>query len=266
MDAAASKDGGWNVAAYEAFHDLRLRPALDLLARVPFCPTGDIVDLGCGSGAAGGALRSRFPDRQLVGLDGSLEMLQKAASLSVYDRLNHGDIEVWRPETAPALIFSNAALHWLDEHEALVPRLFEMLAKGGVLAVQMPSQLTRPSHQTMIAAATNVRSDLFQGWKPFPGHLPPAAYADLLPDADVEIWSTEYHQLLPASADDAHPVRSFSSSTAGRPVLSRLNEVEAKAFAAAWDEGLDVVYPRRPDGGVWFPFRRLFFVAIKSAA
>lgn len=266
MNAKVSGDGGWNVAAYEAFHDLRLRPALDLLARVPFCPPGDVVDLGCGAGAAGGALRARFPDRQLVGLDGSADMLRKAASRSVYDRLDHGDIAEWRPDAAPALIFSNAALHWLGDHEALIPRLFEVLASGGALAVQMPSQLTRPSHQSLIAAAAEVRPDLFSGWTPFPGHLTPATYAELLPDADVEIWSTEYHQPLPASAGGAHPVRSFSSSTAGRPVLSKLDEVEAKAFAAAWDKGLDAAYPRRSDGGVWFPFRRLFFVARKAAA
>lgn len=266
MNDATSTAGAWNVAAYEAFHDLRLRPALDLLARVPFCPPGDVIDLGCGSGAAGAALRARFPDHQLVGLDGSTDMLAKAASLEIYDRLDHGDISEWRPDTKAALIFSNAALHWLDGHDALIPRLFGALASGGVLAVQMPSQLSRPSHQTMIGAAAEVRPDLFQGWTPFPGHLEAAAYADLLPDATVEIWSTEYHQLLPASGDGAHPVRNFSSSTAGRPVLAKLNETEAAAFGAAWDNGLDAAYPRRSDGGVWFPFRRLFFVARKATA
>lgn len=258
--------GAWNVVAYEAFHDLRLRPALDLLARVPFCPPGDVIDLGCGSGSAGGALRARFPDHRLVGFDGSADMLRKATSLHVYDRLDHGDIADWRPNFKPALIFSNAALHWLDGHESLFPRLFGTLATNGLLAVQMPSQLHRPSHQSMIAAAAEVRPDLFDGWTPFPGHLSPAAYADLLSGAEVEIWSTEYHQLLPASADGAHPVRSFSSSTAGRPVLAKLNEAEAAAFGAAWDEGLNAAYPRRSDGGFWFPFRRLFIVARKMAA
>lgn len=264
MAASASESGDWNVAAYEAFHDLRLRPALDLLARVPLCPPGDVIDLGCGSGAAGAALRRRFPDRRLIGLDGSAEMLEKAKSLSIYDRLDKGDIANWAPQDAPALIFSNAALHWLDDHKSLIPNLFNVLATDGVLAIQMPSQLNRPSHQTMIAAAAGVRPDLFTGWAPFPGHLNAADYADLLPDAEVEIWSTEYHQLLPASADGAHPVRSFSSSTAGRPVFAKLNEAEATDFCKAWDAGLNSAYPRRRDGGAWFPFRRLFFVARKT--
>lgn len=266
MAASTSKSGDWNVAAYEAFHDLRLRPALDLLARVPLCPPGEVIDLGCGSGAAGAVLRGRFPDHQLAGFDGSADMLAKAASLSIYDRLDQGDIADWRPDTAPALVFSNAALHWLGDHQVLIPGLFKTLASDGVLAVQMPSQLNRPSHQTMISAAAKVRPDLFQGWTPFPGHLPPAAYADLLPGAEVEMWSTEYHQHLPPSADGAHPVRSFSSSTAGRPVLAALTKAEAAAFAATWDDGLDIAYPRQPDGGVWFPFQRLFFIARNVAA
>ncbi len=264
MQPEALKSGEWNVAAYEAFHDLRLRPALDLLARVPFCPPGEVTDLGCGSGAAGAALRARFPDHHLIGFDASAEMLEKAAASRLYDRLDQGDILDWRPDKPQALIFSNAALHWLDDHEGLLPHLFAKLAPGGVLAVQMPSQLKRPSHQTMIAAAAKIRPDLFQGWLPFPGHLAPASYPDLLRGADVEMWSTEYHQYLPASADGAHPVRSFSSSTAGRPVLAKLNEAETAAFYSAWDESLDAAYPRRADGGVWFPFRRLFIVARKA--
>ena len=263
--AAATGGGAWNVAAYEAFHDLRLRPALDLLARVPSLPDGDIVDHGCGSGAAAGALRSRFPDHALIGLDGSADMLAKASARGLYDRLVEADIVAWRPAAPAALIFSNAALHWLDGHDALIPRLYGALTPGGRLAIQTPSQLYRPSHQTMIEAAAEIRPDLFTGWTPFPGHLEPGAYADLTP-GETEIWATEYHQRLPASADGAHPVRAFSSSTAGRPVLAQLTDDEAAAFGAAWDARLDAAYPRLPDGGAWFPFRRLFLVIAKPDA
>src|SRR5690606_14912631 len=69
----------WNPAAYSAFRSLRLRPALDLLAQVPDLPPGDVVDLGCGDGAAAGALAARFPGRRLVGVDASPAMLEKAA-------------------------------------------------------------------------------------------------------------------------------------------------------------------------------------------
>lgn len=257
--------GDWNVAAYEAFHDLRLRPALDLLARVSSLPASDIIDLGCGAGAAGPALRARFPDRRLVGVDASPDMLAKAQDRGLYDDLQRIDIANWSPAAAPALIFSNAALHWLAGHQTLIPRLYAMIAPGGALAVQMPDQLRRPSHQTLIAAAVKTRPDLFADWAPFPGPLDPTDYPALMEGAAVELWSTEYHQRIAGAPDNAHPVRRFSSSTAGAPVLARLSGEEAKAFGAAWDAGLDEAYPRLPDGGAWFPFRRLFFVARKPA-
>ncbi len=257
-------DHRWNVAAYEAFSDLRLRPALDLLARVPCQGLGDVIDLGCGSGAAGPALRGRLADHRLIGVDASPDMLAKAEAGGAYDRLIEADIAVWRPVSPPALIFSNAALHWLGGHEALFPRLFATLAPGGALAVQMPDQLARPSHRTMIAAAGEVRPDLFSGWTPFPGPLAPAAYAALLTEAGaeaVDIWATEYWQRLAAPEAGGHPVRDFTSSTGGRPILAALDEAETERFAALWDAALDDAYPREADGGAWFPFRRLFVVA-----
>ncbi len=263
MAMTSSEGGIWNVADYEAFQDLRLRPALDLLARVSSLVDGDVVDLGCGSGAAASAVCARFPEHSLVGVDNSADMLAKASARGLYNRLDRSDIKDWQPDAEPALIFSNAALHWLDGHRTLIPHLYQSVVVGGQLAIQMPSQLYRPSHQTMIAAAAKVRPDLFDGWTPFPGHLEPGAYAELVQGADIEIWSTEYHQRLPVSADNAHPVRTFSSSTVGLPVLAKLNDDEKALFGASWDALLDEAYPRLPDGGTWFPFRRLFLVARK---
>ena len=56
-----------------------MRPALDLLAQVGDVPPGDVVDLGCGDGAAAGALAARFPGRRILGVDSSPAMLDKAA-------------------------------------------------------------------------------------------------------------------------------------------------------------------------------------------
>ena len=80
---AVSRD--WDPARYGAFRDLRLRPALDLLAQVPDLPDGDVVDLGCGDGAVGPALAARFrPEHRLIGIDSSAAMLDRAA-----ERLTH---------------------------------------------------------------------------------------------------------------------------------------------------------------------------------
>jgi trans-aconitate 2-methyltransferase len=248
----------WNPEAYERFRGLRLRPALDLLAQVPALPPGEVIDLGCGSGAVGHALRQRFPDRGLIGVDSSSSMLDQAAATGCYDALVRTDIADWCPQTPPALIYSNAALHWLDDHDALFPRLAASLAPGGVLAVQMPHQSAAPSHRLLHQLAVR----LWPGRFPSDARQPvadPAAYWRLLsPFGRVEIWQTEYLQGLPA-AFAGHPVRHFTESTAMRPYLHPLSDDEAEAFTAAYDRALTAAYPILPEGGVLFPFRRLFF-------
>ena len=100
----------WDPARYGAFRDLRLRPALDLLAQVPDLPPGEIVDLGCGDGAVAPALVSRYPTRCLVGVDASEPMLSNAVLRRCYERFALADIADWMPEqSARADLFQRRA-------------------------------------------------------------------------------------------------------------------------------------------------------------
>lgn len=253
----------WSPGVYGRFRDLRLRPALDLLAQVPPLPPGAVVDLGCGNGAVAAALRSRFPaggaaGRLLAGVDASPAMLAEARELGLYDLIEEADAAGWVPAAPPALIFSNAALHWLPDHETLLPRLARLLAPGGTLAVQMPAQHDAPSHALLRRLAAELFPDRFDrsGW---PQPVRPAIdYARLLgAEGEVSAWETEYVQSLPA-ASGAHPVRLFTEATAMRPVLARLRPGEAAAFTARYEAELAGAYPAEADGRVLFPFRRVF--------
>jgi trans-aconitate 2-methyltransferase len=251
----------WNPSAYAAFRGLRLRPALDLLAQVPELPTGDVVDLGCGDGAAAGALAARFPGHRLVGVDGSPAMLEKAVG---YAEKAQVDITTWQPGRLPALIFSNAALQWLPDHATLLPRLADCVVPGGTLAVQMPVNYMAPSHRFLRDIAQAMFPDTFD----FTGYRPPVAapaeyWAMLSPRGTLTIWETEYMQPL-GPVQEGHPVRAFTASTAMRPFLERLSPADAARLTARYDEALDSAYPRLPDGGALFPFRRLFLILTRS--
>ncbi len=252
----------WDPDAYSAFRDLRLRPALDLLAQVPALPPGPVVDLGCGDGAAAAALAQRFPGRALIGIDQSAAMLDRAEG---YAQKLRADIAGWTPDEPPALIFSNAALHWLDDHARLLPRLARMLAPGGTLAVQMPRNFLAPSHRFLRDIAQAMFPALFD----FVGYQPPVATATeywqmLAPHGRLTVWETEYlHPLAPGP--EGHPVRAFTASTAMRPLADRLAPADLAAFTAAYDAALESAYPRQADGGVLFPFRRLFLTLTRPA-
>lgn len=247
----------WNPEAYERFRGLRLQPALDLLSAVGDLPTGPVIDLGCGNGPVGGALKQRFAARVLIGVDNSPAMLAKAANTGEYTSLQEADIADWQPDSPPALIYSNAALQWLGAHEGLMPKLVGLLADGGVLAVQMPHQNRGPSHQGWIDAFDGLFRDRKVGRGP--DILTPSAYFDILSSlGEFRVWETEYLQHLPPS-DKGHPVRLFTESTFARPYLEATDNAERAELIAAYEAAMGLAYPLRPDGSVLFAFKRLFF-------
>jgi trans-aconitate 2-methyltransferase len=238
-----------------------LRPALDLLLRLGDPPEGEVVDLGCGDGAVAGPLRELFPDRRLIGVDSSPAMLEHARG---YDETRLAEIAHWAPGEPPAVIFSNAALHWLPHHDVLFPHLVGMLAPGGVLAVQMPRQFDAPSHRLLRDLAEGMFPDRFQFGDWVAPVAPPAAYHRLLaPLGAVEVWETEYLQPLQPVAE-GHPVRAFTASTAMRPFSARMGEGELAEFLDSYDDALAIAYPAEADGTVLFPFRRLFLVLTRD--
>lgn len=256
---SGSKHHDWDPGTYSRFRDLRLRPALDLLSRVGDLPDGDVVDLGCGSGAAAEALRAGAArDRRLIGVDLSPAMMREAEALGLYDQLQGCDIADWRPDAAPALIFSNAALHWVADHEGLLTRLAQALVPGGMLAVQVPHQNNAPSHRLWRTLADELCGGCLKDLH-LPEVLLPAQYFHLLePLGEVSLWETEYFQMLPPS-DQGHPVRRYTEATYARPILDALPQMERDRLIRAYDDLIDRAYPLSGNGGALFPIRRLFF-------
>lgn len=254
----------WDPDAYARFRGPRLRPALDLLAQVGPLPDGPVCDLGCGDGAVGPALRQRFPKARLTGIDTSAAMLDRARTCGAYDHLVQADAGRWRPEGPAALIFSNAALHWLPDHDRLMPHLAGLLAPGGVLAVQMPANFLAPSHALLREVAARLFPDRFaaSGYVP-PVHPAPHYLSLLAPFGDAEAWETTYHMRLDP-APNGHPVRWLTQSTAMRPFLERLSPSEAQGLTEAYDHALVEDYPAAADGAVVFPFARLFFLLTRQ--
>lgn len=256
--ATPGRGADWNPRAYARFHDLRLRPAMDLLNAVDQIGPGDVIDLGCGTGQMGAALARLAMGRDVIGVDESPAMLEKAHAAKGYTSLQQADIRDWLPRRAPGLIYSNAALHWLGDHRRLMPGLAAMLRKGGTLAVQMPHQNNAPSHRVWQTLA----DDMFPGHADAsgaPGIMAPQEYdAILAPRGRFRMWDTMYYQRLSAEAD-SHPVRRYTESTYARPILDGLDPGERAAIIARYEEVMASAYPVRADGSVLFPFRRLFF-------
>lgn len=254
----------WDPTQYLKFAGERLRPAVDLLARVPLAAAETVVDLGCGAGNLGPLIQQRWPQARLTGVDSSAAMLAKARSDFPQATFIEADIATWRPAQPVDLLYSNAALHWLDGHETLIPGLLDCLRPGGWLAIQMPRNFGAPSH-------TCINDSIEQGpWRAkLEPHLrrrpvaEPAVYWRLLQDrtASLDIWETEYLQVLSGE----NPVAEYTRGTWLKQFLDRLEEPERGAFEADYRRRVAAAYPQENGGRTLFPFRRLFILAQKPA-
>jgi trans-aconitate 2-methyltransferase len=250
----------WDDAQYLKFADERTRPARELLGRVPPIAVQRVVDLGCGPGNSTALLRERWPEARVTGVDSSSEMLERA-------RKDYPEIE-WQQADAGGfessepldVVFANALLQWLPDHARLVPRLFEQLREGGVLALQMPHNFDQPSHRWMreLQGPWSGRTAGLRSASPVGS---PAFYYDLLaPRASrVDIWQTTYEHVMP----DATSIVEWVKGTGLRPYLDALLPAERSVFLDAYTRALDGAYPARADGKRLFSFPRLFVVAVR---
>ena len=263
----------WDPTQYLKFGSDRLRPALDLLARVGLEAPRVVIDLGCGAGNVTQCLRARWPDAKgthIIGVDASPEMLARAHKTEPSAEWVLADIGTWQPEAPVDLIFSNAALHWLPDHATLFPRLMEFIKPGGELAVQMPNQTSAPSHAGIAECieASHWRSEtkvelLAKRLAPIAGQT--EYYDWLAPQAQrIDQWETLYTHVLAGVPPGSSAVAEWTQSTALKPIMNALDAAGQAWFWSDYCRRMNEAYPRRADGTTLFPFRRLFTVALKK--
>lgn len=250
----------WDPERYLAFSDERTRPAVDLLARVPLARPETVADLGCGPGNATRLLAERWPAARVFGIDHSPQMLARARTSSVRAIWIEADLAQWAPDRPLDLIYSNAALHWLEDHDRLMPRLLGHLRGGGVFAVQMPRNFRAPAHALLREiAASGPWADRLRAYLRHEPVASPLEYYDLLAPhaATFDVWETTYLHVL--EGDD--PVLNWTRSTALRQVRQALDADTYAAFEREYAARLREAYPARADGRTLFEFHRLFMVA-----
>jgi trans-aconitate 2-methyltransferase len=254
----------WDADQYAKFAAERERPFADLLAQVERGQdkTRLIIDLGCGPGRLTRQLAERWPAARVVGVDNSAEMLAKAEPFAIPGRVQfvRADLADWSPDQPVDLILSNAALHWIGDHEALLRRLAGYLAQGGTLAVQMPNRFEGPVQAAIDKTAADPRwAAQLKGVGLHRGSVQPVEwYVRLLQDLGfiVNAWETTYVHVLSGE----NPVLEWFQGTGLRPLLARLDAAAAEQFRADLAARLRALYPPR-NGMTLFPMPRLFFVA-----
>jgi len=255
----------WNPDLYRHYEDERTRPARDLLAQVGEVPSGPVVDLGCGPGNSTELLLQRFPGADVTGTDTSEAMLASARERLPGCRFERSDIATWRSAAPAALVYANASLQWVPDHATLLPRLFDQLAPGGTLAIQMPDNREEPTHRAMreLAALAPWAEPIGDADRKRTPMLGVGGYYDLLAPraARVQVWRTTYQHPMGGPADIVDWVR----ATGLKPFIDPLSPELRASFIEAYTRRIADAYPAQADGKRLLAFPRLFIVATKGS-
>jgi trans-aconitate 2-methyltransferase len=244
----------WNPAQYAKFLAEREQPFYDLLEMIQRAPGMRIVDLGCGMGRLTGMLHDRLGAEQTIGIDRSARMLEAAQSRDGL-RFEVGTIEGFDASAEYDLVFSNAALHWVEHHDILIPRLAAAVKPGGQIALQLPALHDDPSHVVAeeLTGEEPFRS-AFAGWHRPQPVLAPEGYARLLYHAGFS-WPQVRLVIYPHVLANRGEVVEWMKGTLLTEYERHLPPELFPAFLEAYRTRLmDHLQPTEP---FFFPFNRI---------
>lgn len=251
----------WNPELYLKFKNERTRPVHDLIARIGFDDPQQILDIGCGPGNSTAALKSRFPGAQIIGIDYSEAMIERAKSECPGVRFIAGDASGDLSHLGTFdLIFANASLQWLPKHDVLLRRYFGMLRSGGAIAMQIPQFDRMPISRVIEDVACSQQfNGFFTNFKTGMYYNADGLYYDVLSEhcGEVNMWATEYFHVMSGYT----AIIEWISSTGMKPYIDQIPKESQPDFVAQVEDGLKTQYPLQKDGRVLFPFKRLFFIA-----
>jgi len=251
----------WNPELYLKFDKERTQPSIDLVSRIDFDKPEKIVDIGCGPGNSTQILVLRWPDSQIIGIDNSPAMIEKA-------RKDYPKQE-WRILDAGTdainekfdIVFSNATIQWIPDHSKLLKKFHDLLSDKGLVAVQVPMFWEMPLGKAILRITANHRwNTVIKGAiEVFTIH-DYSFYYDTLSELfnSIDIWETDYIHIMDSHLSILEMIR----STGLRPFLDRLEtDSDKKEFENMVLMEIKKDYPLQRNGKVLFPFKRLFFIA-----
>ena len=191
-------------------------------------------------------------------------MLERARESFPQHEWIRGDIAEWAESSGPDydIVFSNAALQWVADHQDVYPRLLKRVRAGGALGIQVPANMDAPAHRIMRDLARSPAwCDYFAPVGVREWYVHDAAfYYDVFASyaTKLDLWETEYIHVMP----DAEAIGEWYKGSGLRPFLDVLPDDDCRArFLEDYVSAVRDVYTPRADGRILFPFRRLFLIA-----
>lgn len=258
----------WNAADYAANSVVQQSWARELIARLELRGDEHILDVGCGDGKVTAEIARAVPRGSVVGTDASAEMIGFAHEMFPPKKNPNLEFHVMDAREIQFahqfdLVFSNAALHWVDDHEAILRGAALALKTGGRLVVSCGGKGN--AHDVFLALRPEMRR---QRWREFFRKMPmpyffyaPENYQKWLPQFGFKINAVEL-----ASKDTTYEgAEGFATwlRTTWIPFVQRVPEAVREEFISTVTDRYLARHPQDAAGKVHVRMVRLEIDAVK---
>ena len=293
MNSSATKNK-WDAAGYAANSAVQHAWARELIAQLRLRGDEHILDVGCGDGKITAEIAQALPRGSATGVDASPQMIefaQKTFPSKKFPNLEfhvmdarkisscdaspqaggHRALATKKPGDAGVaatfkfdLLFSNAALHWVDDHQAFLRGAAAALKPGGRLVVSCGGKGN--AQDVFVALRPEMR---LKRWRAFFRRIPKPYF--FYAPGDYEKWLRKFDfkvcALKLAPKDATYPgADGFATwlRTTWLPYAQRVPEHLREEFIAAVTARYVAKHPPDAEGRVHVRMVRLEIDAIKN--
>ncbi|WP_144901528.1 class I SAM-dependent methyltransferase [Halobellus captivus] len=245
----------WDSNAYDGSHSFVYEYGADVVGLLDPQPGERVLDLGCGTGHLTHQLADAGAD--VVGIDRSAEMVETARESYPHLEFRRADARDFDVEEPFDAVFSNAALHWIDEQDAVCEAVADALVPGGRFVAELGGSRNVEAIVTAVAAELVER-----GYKPAPEPWYFPTVGEHATTLEAHGFEVRYARLFdrPTELDDG--MAAWIGMFGDRLLADVPADQRADVIDGVEDRLRDELY----HDGVWTAdYRRLRFVAVLDA-
>jgi trans-aconitate methyltransferase len=268
VSKTADQPAKWNAADYAANSHVQQSWARELIAKLDLRGDEHVLDVGCGDGKVTAEIARALPRGSVTGADASPQMIEfakKTFPASTFPNLRFRVSDARNIKFGRQLdfFFSNAALHWVDDHQAILRGAASVLKPGGRLVVSCGGKGN--AHDVFLALRPEMR---LKRWREFFRKMPmpyffhaPGDYERWLPKFGFKISDLK---LAPKDAT-YEGAKGFATwlRTTWIPYVQRVPENLREEFIEAVTQRYVAKHPPDADGRIHVRMVRLEIDAVK---
>jgi trans-aconitate 2-methyltransferase len=268
VTSSLTKQIEWNAADYAANSAVQQAWARELIAKLNLRGDEHILDVGCGDGKVTAEIARTLPRGSVTGVDASPQMIgfaKKNFATTEFPNLRFRvmDARKIKFDRRFDLIFSNAALHWVDDHQGILRGAGSVLKTGGRLMISCGGKGNAADVFTALRPEMRLKR-----WRKFFRKMPMPYF--FYASGDYEKWLPKFGfliqnvQLAPKDAAYAG-ARDFATwlRTTWIPYVQRVPEHLREEFIAAVTDRYLAKHPPDAEGKVHVRMVRLEIDAVK---